>query len=164
MHMLKPYMKSVKRSTHAIAHRTAYDRPDDGGGALSFEWSIVPDIDFKAYHVYLNDGPWDELVTDISFEGRIADASESEYTRTVAVATTANGISIVDGTEYYALVVVEYQDGRYGVPSSIAGPLVTSDEEPTPPVWATATPFQEGEEGEQIKKERTGGNKHPRNT
>ncbi|MBT5026653.1 MAG: hypothetical protein HON05_07850 [Euryarchaeota archaeon] len=137
----------VRKDTPVVI-TDAYDRPDDGGGALSFEWSIVPDIDFKAYHVYLNDGPWDELVTDISFEGRIADASESEYTRTVAIATTANGISIVDGTEYYALVVVEYQDGRYGVPSSIAGPLVTSDEVPTPPVWASATPFQEGDEGE----------------
>ncbi len=126
----------------------AYDRPNDGGGALSLEWSIVPDVDFKAYHVYVNNGPWDQLVTDISFEGRIADVSESVYTRTVAVATTANGASLVDGTEYYALVVVEYEDGRYGVPSSIAGPLVTSDEIPTPPAWATAVPSQNGEEGE----------------
>ncbi|MDB9834997.1 hypothetical protein OAC38_03080 [Candidatus Poseidoniaceae archaeon] len=137
----------VRKDTPVVI-TDAYDRPDDGGSALSFEWSIVPDIDFKAYHVYVNDGPWDGLVTDISFEGRIADASESAYTRTVAVATTANGVSIVDGTEYYALVVVEYQDGRYGVPSSIAGPLVTSDEVPTPPVWATAVPLQDGEEGE----------------
>jgi len=137
----------VRKDTPVVI-TDAYDRPDDGGRALSFEWSIVPDIDFKAYHVYVNDGPWGGLVTDISFEGRIADASESAYTRTVAVATTANGVSIVDGTEYYALVVVEYQDGRYGVPSSIAGPLVTSDEVPTPPVWATAVPFQDGEEGE----------------
>jgi hypothetical protein len=137
----------VRKDTPVVI-TDAYDRPDDGGSALSIEWSNVPDIDFKAYHVYLNDGPWDGLVTDISFEGRIADASESAYTRTVAVATTANGVSIVDGTEYYALVVVEYQDGRYGVPSSIAGPLVTSDEVPTPPAWATAVPFQDGEEGE----------------
>ena len=137
----------VRKDTPVVI-TDAYDRPDDGGSALSFEWSIVPDIDFKAYHVYVNDGPWDGLVTDISFEGRIADASESAYTRTVAVAATANGVSIVDGTEYYALVVVEYQDGRYGVPSSIAGPLVATDEVPTPPAWATAVPFQDGEEGE----------------
>ncbi|RJU82528.1 MAG: hypothetical protein DWC09_02125 [Candidatus Poseidoniales archaeon] len=137
----------VRKDTPVVI-TDAYDRPDDAGGALSFEWSIVPDIDFKAYHVYLNDGPWDELVTDINFEDRIADASESVFTRTVAIATTANGISIVDGTEYYAFVVVEYQDGRYGVPSSIAGPLFTSDEVPTPPVWATAVPYQDGEEGD----------------
>ncbi len=137
----------VRKDTPVVI-TDAYDRPDDGGGVLSFEWSIVPDIDFKAYHVYINDGPWNQLVTNISFEGRIADASQSAYTSTIAVATTANGVSIVDGTEYYALVVVEYQDGRYGVPSSIAGPLVTSDEVPTPPAWASAVPSQNGAEGE----------------
>ncbi|MDB0004872.1 hypothetical protein N9E21_03275 [Candidatus Poseidoniaceae archaeon] len=118
----------------------AYDRPDDAGGALNLEWSIVPDFDFKAYNVYINDGPWDDLVTDISFESRIADASEPLFSRSIATVTTANGAPLVDGVEYYAVVVAEYDDGRFGVPSQIAGPLTTSDEVPTPPTSATAVP------------------------
>ena len=137
----------VRKDTPVVI-TDAYDRPDDGGSALSFEWSIVPDIDFKAYHIFVNEGPWDELASEISFEGRIADASKLSYTSTVAVTTTANGDPIIDGTEYYAVIVVEYQDGRYGVPSPIAGPLVTSDEVPIPPAWATAVPFEDGQEGE----------------
>jgi len=117
----------------------AYDRQDDAGGALNLEWSIVPDFDFKAYNVYINDGPWDDLVTDINFENRIVDASEPLFSRTLATVTTANGVPLVDGVEYYAVVVAEYDDGRFGVPSQIAGPLTTSDEVPTPPAWATAT-------------------------
>ena len=125
----------------------AYDRPNDGGGTLGFEWSLVADVDFKAYHVYVNNGPWDQLVSDINLENRIADASEFVYTRTAGTATTANGVPLVDGDEYYALVVVEYQNGRFGVPSS-SGPLQTSDEVPTPPAWAAAVPYQGGESGE----------------
>ena len=137
----------VRKDTPVVI-TDVYDRPDDGGSALSFEWSIVTDIDFKAYHIYVNEGPWNELVSEISFEGRIPDASKLSYTSTVAVTTTANGEPIIDGTEYYAVIVVEYQDGRYGVPSPIAGPLVTSDEVPIPPAWATAVPFEDSQQGE----------------
>ena len=125
-----------------------YDRPDDGGGALTVEWSLVHDPDFNRYLVYLNEGPWGALPTDIDLAGRVIDKTESLHSRLKVDVTTANGVPLVDGVEYYALVVVEYNNGRYGLPSQVAGPVTTSNEVPSPPEWASAQPLVGGVEGD----------------
>ena len=125
-----------------------YDRPDDGGGALTVEWSLVHDPDFNRYLVYVNEGPWGSLPTDIDLAGRIIDKTESLHSRLKADVTTANGVPLVDGVEYYALVVVEYDNGRFGLPSQVVGPVTTSNEVPTPPEWASAQPLDGGVEGD----------------
>ena len=125
-----------------------YDRPDDGGGALTVEWTLVHDPDFSRYLVYVSDQPWTALPTDIDLVGRIIDKSESIHSRLKADVTTANGVPLVDGVEYYALVVVEYNNGRYGLPSQVFGPVTTSNEVPTPPEWATAQPLSGGVAGD----------------
>ena len=51
------------------------------------------------------------------------------------------GFRLLMECDYYALVVVEYNDGRYGLPSQVFGPVTTSNEVPTPPEWATAQPL-----------------------
>jgi hypothetical protein len=137
----------IRKDTPVII-TDVFDRPDDGGSALNLEWSLVPDLDFKSYHVYLNQGPWAGLVTDIDLSNRIADVSEALYSRTIATATTANGVALIDGIDYYALVVVEYQDGRFGTPSPIFGPVVSSNEVPTPPAWIQAQPSLNQIEGD----------------
>ena len=125
-----------------------YDRPDDGGGALTVEWTLVHDPDFSRYLVYVSDQPWTALPTDIDLVGRIIDKSESIHSRLKADVTTANGVPLVDGVDYYALVVVEYNNGRYGLPSQVFGPVTTSNEVPTPPEWATAQPLSGGVAGD----------------
>ena len=126
----------------------AYDRPDDGGGALTVEWTLVHDPDFSRYLVYVSDQPWAGLPTDIDLVGRIIDKSESIHSRLKADITTANGVPLVDGVEYYVLVVVEYNNGRYGLPSQVFGPVTTSNEIPTPPEWAIAQPLTGGVAGD----------------
>ena len=125
-----------------------YDRPDDGGGALTVEWTLVHDPDFSRYLVYVNDQPWTGLPTDIDLVGRIIDKSESIHSRLKTDVTTANGVPLVDGVDYYALVVVEYNNGRYGLPSQIFGPVTTSNEVPAPPEWAMAQPLDGGVAGD----------------
>ncbi len=125
-----------------------YDRPDDGGETLTVEWTLVHDPDFSRYLVYVSDQPWTGLPTDIDLVGRIIDKSESIHSRLKADVTTANGVPLVDGVDYYALVVVEYNNGRYGLPSQVFGPVTTSNEVPTPPKWATAQPLSGGVAGD----------------
>ena len=74
-----------------------YDRPDDGGGALTVEWTLVHDPDFSRYLVYVSDQPWTALPTDIDLVGtsRIIDKSESIHSRLKADVTTANGVPLV---------------------------------------------------------------------
>tara|TARA_B100001769_G_scaffold275009_1_gene275223 strand:- start:1029 stop:3431 length:2403 start_codon:yes stop_codon:yes gene_type:complete len=62
--------------------------------------------------------------------------------------TTANGQTLENGVEYYALVVVEYNDGRLGIPSLPIGPASPSDEIPSPPEWAQAGPHEGGDDGD----------------
>ena len=61
------------------------------------------------------------------------------HSRLQTEVSTINGQPLQDGTEYWAVVVVEYNDGRFGTPSAPIGPASPSDEVPTPPKWATAT-------------------------
>ena len=126
------------------------DRPDDGGGALMAEWSLVHDDDFARYLVYVNDGPvWDAngITADV-LQTRTVDKAISLHSRLSSEVTTANGVDLIDGTDYYAVVVVEYDDGRLGTPSAVLGPASPSDEVPLPPVWADAGPHEGGEDGD----------------
>ena len=52
--------------------------------------------------------------------------------------STTNGQPLQDGVEYSAVVVVEYNDGRFGVISTPFGPATPTDEVPSPPIWAKA--------------------------
>ena len=94
----------------------------------------------------MSDQPWTGLPTDIDLVGRIIDKSESIHSRLRHV--NSKWGSAIDGVDYYALVVVEYNDGRYGLPSQVFGPVTTSNEVPTPPEWATAQPLDGGVAGD----------------
>ena len=127
------------------------DRPDDGGGALMADWSLVHDDDFARYLVYLNEGQFNTNgapLTNADLTARTADKAISLHSRLSSEVTTANGLALVDGVEYYAVVVVEYDDGRLGAPSQVLGPATPSDEIPLPPIWATAGPHEGGEDGD----------------
>ena len=139
----------VKTET-PIALSELIDRPDDGGGALIAEWSLVHDDDFARYLVYVNEGAvWDPSGITVDYlSTRTVDKAISLHSRLSSEVTTANGIDLVDGTDYYAVVVVEYDDGRLGVPSPVIGPASPSDEVPLPPIWATAGPHEGGEDGD----------------
>ena len=128
------------------------DRPDDGGGALTASWTLVHDDDFSRYLVYVNEGPFTGFtgssISASDLAGRTIDKSISLHSRLQSEVTTANGIPLTDGVEYYALVVVEYDDGRLGIPSLPLGPAVSSNEVPLSPVWAIAGPHDGGEDGD----------------
>jgi hypothetical protein len=140
----------VKTET-PIALAELVDRPDDGGGALLADWSLVHDDDFARYLIYVNEGPvWnlDGPVTATSLSSRTVDKAVSLHSRLSSEVTTANGQPLIDGTDYYAVVVVEYDDGRLGMPSPVRGPASPSDEVPLPPIWANAGPHEGGEDGD----------------
>ena len=101
-------------------------------------WTLVHDEDFARYLVYLNEGPWDSQPTAADLQPRPADASVGLHSRLQAEISSINGQSLQDGVEYYATVVVEYNDGRFGTPSAPFGPASPSDEVPMSPAWADA--------------------------
>ena len=140
----------VKTET-PIALTDLVDRPDDGGGALMADWTLVHDDDFARYLVYVNEGPvWrlDGTIDADYLSTRTVDKAVSLHSRLSSEVTTANGVPLIDGVEYYAVVVVEYDDGRLGIPSPVLGPASPSDEVPLPPIWATAGPHEGGEDGD----------------
>ena len=129
------------------------DRPDDGGGALTASWTLVHDDDFARYLVYVNEGPFTgasgtSVITAADLTGRAVDKSISLHSRLQSEVTTANGQPLIDGTEYYAIVIVEYDDGRLGIPSAQLGPATPTNEIPLSPVWATAGPHDGGQDGD----------------
>ena len=129
------------------------DRPDDGGGALTASWTLVHDDDFSRYLIYLNEGPFVSAsgTSDISTDdltARVVDKSISLHSRLQNEVTTANGQPLIDNVEYYAIIVVEYNDGRLGKPSGQFGPATPTDEIPMSPLWATAGPHEGGEDGD----------------
>ena len=95
-----------------------WDRPDDGGQTLLANWTLVHDDDFARYLVYLNEGPWSSQPTAIDLQPRAADASVSLHSRLQTEISTIDGQPLQDGVEYWAVVVVEYNDGRFGTPSA----------------------------------------------
>ncbi len=123
------------------------DRPDDGGGTLNAAWTLVHDDDFARYLVYVNEGPFGSISAD-DLAGRTIDKAISLHSRLQSDITTANGQPLIDGNEYYAVIVVEYDDGRLGTPSAQFGPAIPSNEVPLSPIWATAGPHEDGEDGE----------------
>ena len=129
------------------------DRPDDGGGALNAAWTLVHDDDFSRYLIYVSEGPFSTSsgtaqVSADDLTGRIIDKSISLHSRLQSEVTTANGQPLVDGVDYYAVIVVEYDDGRLGTPSLQIGPASPSNEIPLSPIWATAGPQDGGDDGD----------------
>ncbi len=125
------------------------DRPDDGGSVLTASWSLVHDEDFARYLVFLNEGPWTTAPTELELLGQTPDKAISLHSRLAADIETANGVPLEDGTDYYAVVVAEYTDGRWGKVSLPFGPASPSDEVPGAPVWAAASAMgSNGDDGD----------------
>ena len=125
------------------------DRPDDGGGVLTASWSLVHDEDFARYLVFLNEGPWTTAPTELELLGQTPDKAVSLHSRLAADIETANGVPLKDGTDYYAVVVAEYTDGRWGKVSQPLGPASPSDEIPGAPLWASANAMgSNGDDGD----------------
>jgi hypothetical protein len=116
-----------------------WDRPDDGGSALLANWTLVHDDDFSRYVIYLNEGPWPSQPTVADLQPTTPDASVSIHSRLQTEITSIGGQPLQDGVAYWAVVVVEYNDGRYGTPSAPFGPAIPTDEVPMPPEWATGS-------------------------
>ena len=127
------------RTETPVQGLSLWDRPDDGGQTLMANWTLVHDDDFARYAVYLNEGPWVSQPTAADLQPRAPDATVSLHSRLQTEISTIDGQPLQDGTEYWAVVVVEYNDGRFGTPSSPFGPASPSDEVPKPPEWASAT-------------------------
>jgi len=70
------------------------------------------------------------------------------HSRLSSEVTTANGVPLIDGEQYYAVVVVEYDDGHLGTPSPIMGPASPTNEVPLSPLWANAGPHDGGADGD----------------
>ncbi|MBT4066193.1 MAG: hypothetical protein HOE76_03140 [Euryarchaeota archaeon] len=126
------------RTETPIQGLSLWDRPDDGGSTLMANWTLVHDDDFSRYLVYLNEGPWASQPTAADLQPRSPDASVSLHSRLQTEISNIDGQPLQDGIEYWAVVVVEYNDGRFGIPSMPFGPATPTDEVPTPPIWATA--------------------------
>jgi hypothetical protein len=124
------------------------DKPDDGGKVLLASWSLIHDTDFESYLIYLSDSEWptDTDVDDLLI--RSADATISQHETLNEQLDTANGMPLVDGQQYWALIVVKYDDSKYGTPSSAIEPATPIDNVPMPPYWLEARPFEGGLDGD----------------
>ena len=115
-------------------------------------WTLVHDENFARYLIYVNEGPFTTVsglpLTADDLAGRTVDKAISLHSRLSSEVTTANGVPIVDGNEYYAVVVVEYDDGHLGTPFSILGPASASNEVPLSPVLGNAGPHDGGDDGD----------------
>ena len=137
------------RTDTPVAMESLIDRPDDGGGVLTASWSLVHDEDFARYLVFVNEGPWSVVPNELNLMGQTPDKTISMHSRLGSDIDTANGLPLVDGREYYAVVVVEYNDGRWGEVSNPFGPASPSDEVPGAPLWASASPMgSNGDDGD----------------
>ena len=140
------------RTETPVELRDLDDRPDDGGGALLANWTLVHDENFARYLVYVNEGPFSTTtglpLTADDLVGRTVDKAISLHSRLSSEVTTANGQPLIDGQEYYAVVVVEYDDGHLGTPSPVMGPASPSNEIPLSPLWARAGPHDGGDDGD----------------
>ena len=126
------------RSDTPVAVQGLVDRPDDGGGVLTASWSLVHDEDFARYLIFLNEGPWATAPTELELLGQTPDKAVSLHSRLSADVETAGGAPLMDGTDYYAVAVVEYTDGRWGDVSAPFGPASPTNEVPGAPRWASA--------------------------
>jgi hypothetical protein len=136
------------RTDSPVDIQELYDRPNDGGGALIANWSMVNDVDFSRYLIFLNEGSWSSMPTETELRARNPDSTVSIYTRTSTSISSADSSPLQDGVDYWAVIVTEYIDGRWGPISNPFGPANSSDEVPASPVWAEAGPNEGGEIGE----------------
>ena len=114
-----------------------FDRPNDGGGILTAQWTVTQDHSFAAYRIYLRaDSNWTTPPTATDLLSTTWDARLPDWTRVTAELNSHNGQPLVDGTAYWAIIVIEYPDGSIGEPSSPFGPATPTNEVPTPPEWA----------------------------
>jgi len=126
------------RTETPVQGLSLWDRADDGGATLMANWTLVHDEDFSRYLIYMNEGPWTTQPTVADLQPRTPDASVSLHSRLQSDISSIEGQPLQNGVEYWAVVVVEYNDGRFGIPSMPFGPATPTDEIPTPPAWATA--------------------------
>jgi sugar lactone lactonase YvrE len=124
------------------------DKPDDGGAVLLASWSLVHDADFDNYLIYLSDSEWANNTDTTDLLLRTVDGTISQHETLNGQFDTANGVPLVDGQQYWALIVVEYNDGRFGTPSSAIGPSSPIDNVPMSPYWMDARPFEGGMDGD----------------
>ena len=136
------------RADTPVVMQGLVDRPDDAGSVLTASWSLVHDEDFARYLVFLNEGPWASPPGELELLGQTPDKVISLHSRLSADISTANGLELVDGVDYYAVVVAEYTDGRWGKVSAPFGPASPSDEIPGAPAWATAYWDEGNDEGD----------------
>ena len=124
-----------------------FDRPNDGGGILTAQWTVTQDHSFSAYRIYLRaDSNWTTPPTAAELQTQTWDARLPDWQRVTAELNSYNGQPLVDGTPYWAVIVIEYPDGSIGEPSQPIGPATPTNEVPAPPVWASGgpVPYDEG--------------------
>jgi hypothetical protein len=124
-----------------------FDRPNDGGGILTAQWTVTQDHSFAAYRIYLNPGSnWTTPPTSADLLTMTWDARLPDWTRVTTDLNSHNGQPLLDGTPYWAVIVIEYPDGSIGEPSSPFGPATPTNEVPAPPAWASGgpVPYEEG--------------------
>ena len=102
----------------------------------------------RSVPVFLNEA-WTTAPTELELLGQTPDKAVSLHSRLAADIETANGVPLKDGTDYYAVVVAEYTDGRWGKVSQPLGPASPSDEIPGAPLWASANAMgSNGDDGD----------------
>ncbi len=124
-----------------------FDRPNDGGGILTAQWTVTQDHSFAAYRIYLRaDSNWTTPPTSAELLSQTWDARLPDWQRVTAELNSHNGQPLVDGTPYWAIIVIEYPDGSIGEPSSPIGPATPTNEVPAPPAWASGgpVPYEDG--------------------
>ena len=124
-----------------------FDRPNDGGGVLTAQWTVTQDHSFAAYRIYLQPGSnWTTPPTAVDLQTQTWDARLPDWQRVTTELNSHNGQPLVDGTPYWAVIVIEYPDGSIGDPSEPFGPATPTNEVPAPPVWAAGgpVPYEEG--------------------
>lgn len=126
-----------------------FDRPEDGGGVLTAQWTVTQDHSFNAYRLYLRAGSnWTTPPTSADLVSSPYDARSPDWQRTTLDLNSHAGAPLIDGVPYWAVIVIEYPDGTLGEPSLPIGPATPTDEVPFPPTWADAAPVPETEGGE----------------
>ena len=118
-----------------------FDRPEDGGGVLTTQWTVTQDASFTAYRIYLKEGSnWTTPPTSLDLLNAQWDGRTPVWQTTTMDLNTHNGLPLVDGTNYWVVIAIEYPDGSIGQPSLPFGPATPTDEVPFPPTWADAAP------------------------
>ena len=124
-----------------------FDRPNDGGGILTAQWTMTQDHSFAAYRIYLKPGSnWTTAPTSVELQSQTWDARLPDWQRVTADLNSHNGQPLVDGTPYWAVIVIEYPDGSIGDQSPPIGTARPTNEVPAPPEWASGgpVPYEEG--------------------